>query len=155
MKKLTALSAALFAIALLTGPAISAEMTGGEPSASIGTELRKQLSPNIFEYNADGVTAEEFRGLIDKHYGVAPAWEGMTEESLTSSEKVEIELRRHLAPNIFEYNADGVSVEEFRGIDRHYGIAPAWEDDRTEEPLEKVLNKHLSPNLHEDETSAF
>ena len=154
MKKLTALGAALFAIALLTGPAIAAEMTGGEASAPMGTELRRQLSPNIFEYNADGVTSDEFRGLIDKHYGVAPAWEGRTEESLTVAEKVEIELRRQLAPNIFEYNADGVSVEEFRDVDRHYDVAPAWEE-RTEEPLEKVLNKQLSPNIYEDETSVF
>ncbi|MHB8789619.1 MAG: hypothetical protein ACYDBT_07035 [Desulfobulbaceae bacterium] len=154
MKKLTALGAALFAIALLTGPAIAAEMTE-EASAPIGTELRKQLSPNIFEYNADGVTTEEFRGLIDKHYGVAPAWEATTEESLTVAEKMGIELRKHLSPRVFGYVADGVDDDVYRGpIDKHYGVAPAWED-RTEEPLEKMLNKHLSPNLHEDETSSF
>jgi hypothetical protein len=146
MKKLTALVAALFALAMVTGTAMAAE--------TMGEELRDHLSPNIFEYSADGVTVEEFGGLLDKHYGVAPVWEGRTEESLTAAEKAEIELNKHLAPNIFEFNADGVSVEEFRGIDTYYGVAPAWEE-MTEEPLEKELRNHLAPNVYMDETSVF
>ena len=141
MKRLTALLAALMAIGMLTGP-------------SVASELFKQLSPNTFGTAdiPDGVSYEEFRGTIDVHYGVAPAWEVRTDEPLSMTEK---QLRRQLSPNVSGYIADGVRDEEFRGpIDTHYGVAPAWED-RTEDPLERELRKQLSPNVHVDETSAF
>ena len=69
MKKLTALLAALMAFAMMTGPAVASEFS-------------KQLSPNAFgtEYAPDGVSEQEFRGTIDIHYGVAPAWEGRSVE---------------------------------------------------------------------------
>jgi hypothetical protein len=42
--------------------------------------LRKQLSPYVSGYIADGVGEKGFKGVIDIHYGVAPAWENRTEE---------------------------------------------------------------------------
>jgi hypothetical protein len=157
MKKLTTLLAALFALAMMTGPAIAAEMMGGEEAAnpvagsSFTTQLRKQLSPNFFEYNADGVSDEEFRGLIDKHYGVAPAWE----DKDIYVGPLEKQLRMQLSPRVLGYYADGMSDEIIgETIDKHYGVAPAWED-RTEGTLEKELRHQLSPNIHVDETSAF
>lgn len=148
MKKLTALLTALFALAMVTGPAIAAEMMGGDDSTapmatgSLTTELRKQLSPNVFGYIADGVTDEEFREPIAKHYGVAPAWEDTNEGPLAK------ELRRQLSPNVSGYIADGVRDEVFtEPIAKHYGVAPAWEDGSSERPLEKELRKQLSPNV--------
>jgi hypothetical protein len=157
MNKFTALLIALLALVMMTGTSMAAEMTGGEKTSSVTNELLwKQLSPNAFgtEYFADGVSYDEFRGTMDKHYGVAPAWEGRPEESLTMVEKAERELRKHIAPNTIGtvYFTDGVSYEEFRGpIDRHYGIAPAWEDMPDEsltrvERVERELRRHLAPN---------
>jgi hypothetical protein len=153
MKKMTALLTALFALAMVTGPAIAAETMEGSTApmatGSLTEDLRNQLSPNVFGYIADGVADDEFRGPIDIHYGVAPAWDDGTEVT------IEKELRGQLSPNVSGYIADGVADEEFRGpIDTHYGVAPAWED-RTEDPLERELRKKLSPNVHVDETSAF
>ena len=81
MKTLTALLAALMALAMMTGP-------------SVAREFSKQLSPNIVGpgYFSDGVSNEEFRGTIDTHYGVAPAWEERPEEPFT--------MNKHLAPNV-------------------------------------------------------
>jgi hypothetical protein len=153
MNKLTALLIGLFALAMLTGPSMAAEMTGGEKaSVPVTSGLWKQLSPNAFGSTGDipdGVSYDEFRGTIDQHYGVAPAWEGMAEEPLTMTE---IELRRQLSPNVFGYIADGVRDDEFRGpIDKHYGVSPAWEDRPEDltmvEKAEKELWKHLAPNI--------
>jgi hypothetical protein len=155
MKKLTALITALFALAMITGSAIAAETMGGEESiapmasSSLTNELRRQLSPRVLGHYADGVIYEEFSEPIDRHYGVAPAWEDRYVGPL------EKELRRQLSPRVLGYHADGVSDEVFdETIDKHYGVAPAWED-RTEEPLEKELRNQLSPNVHVDETSTF
>lgn len=139
MKKLTTLYLALLVFALMAGTTAFA--------GTLGKELNDQLSPNAFGHVADGMSDEAYRGPIDRHYGVAPVWEGGTGKALTITEDV---LSKQLSPNAFGYSADGVGDEEFRGVvDIHYGIAPAWED-KTEEPLEKALRKHLSPNAFEN-----
>lgn len=136
MKKLTTLLSAMVAVAMLAGTAVAAD--------TMGKELNDQLAPNVFGHVADGMSEDSYRGPIDKHFGVAPVWEGGTDESITMTEDL---LRKQLSPNIFGYIADGVGGEEFRGaIDTHYGVAPAWED-KTEETLEKALRRHLAPNV--------
>ncbi|MHB1459631.1 MAG: hypothetical protein ACYC0V_22190 [Armatimonadota bacterium] len=140
MKKLTALLTALMALAMITGP-------------SLASDFSRQLSPNTFGTGdiPDGVSYEDFGVNINRHYGVAPAWEGRAEEPRTMMEKEENVLIRHLAPNTtgIAYFADGVSIDEGRGtLDTHYGVAPAWEG-RPEEARTMVdeLNKHLAPNV--------
>lgn len=77
-------------------PIVVWEGRTGETIAMNEDLLRKQLSPNVSGNTSDGVGGEEFKGVIDIHYGVAPAWGDRTEEPLEKA------LRNHLEPNAFE-----------------------------------------------------
>ncbi|MHB1350452.1 MAG: hypothetical protein ACYCYR_11320 [Desulfobulbaceae bacterium] len=68
----------------------------------VENDFWRHLAPNAsgIGYFSDGVSNDEFRGTISKHYGVAPAWEGRPEEPLTKIEEVEKTFWELLSPNL-------------------------------------------------------